>query len=103
MTRAEHLLTIAAEECAEVAQRCSKANRFGMAEVEPGQALNNRDRIVLEFAHLIGVLDMMGITVDGVNMASLEAAKRFKVEQFLNYSRQCGTLTEAAVATQQEL
>ena len=29
MTREEHLLTIVAEECAEVAQRATKALRFG--------------------------------------------------------------------------
>jgi len=30
MNRMEHLLAVLAEECAEVAQRCSKAQRFGM-------------------------------------------------------------------------
>jgi hypothetical protein len=40
MTRDEHLMTIAMEECAEVAQRVSKAVRFGMEEIQPGQPLN---------------------------------------------------------------
>lgn len=44
MTRDEHLYTIAGEEGVEVAQRCSKALRFGGSEVQPGQTMDNRAR-----------------------------------------------------------
>lgn len=45
MKRHEHLLSILAEECCEVGQRVSKALRFGLDEVQPGQDLSNAERI----------------------------------------------------------
>ena len=45
MTREEHLLTIVAEECNEVAQRATKALRFSLEEIEPGQEFSNRERL----------------------------------------------------------
>lgn len=96
MTRDEHLYTIAAEEAVEVAQRCSKAIRFGPGEVQPGQDLDNRARILEEYAQLVGVLEMLGFDVGRipVNLRVLADAKKTKVEKFLEYSRECGTLEE---------
>ena len=48
MTREEHLLTIVAEECNEVAQRATKALRFSLEEIEPGQEFSNRERLFQE-------------------------------------------------------
>lgn len=66
MTRDEHLLVIAAEECAEIAKRCSKALRFGLNETQadaghavtgsPEESLTNRERIELEYNDLAGVI-----------------------------------------------
>lgn len=93
MNRDEHLHTIAAEECAELAQRFSKANRFGDTEVEPGQAMNNRQRILEEFAHLLAAMEMLGFVVDRTDaLRPWMDAKKQKVERFLEYSRTCGTL-----------
>lgn len=95
MNRTEHLLTTLAEECAEVAQRCSKAARFGLSEVQPGQDLTNAQRILQEWYDAIAVLQML--IADGALPvpASHESvlAKKEKVERFLVYSAQCGTLT----------
>lgn len=89
MTRDEHLLVIVMEECAELAQRASKALRFGLSEVQPEQALTNVERIVGEYSDLAGVMEMLNIASD----PALAAAKRAKVEKFLAYSEACGTLT----------
>jgi hypothetical protein len=89
MNRQEHLMTIAMEECAEVAQRISKALRFGMEEVQPGQGLTNRDRIRQEYSDLASALEMLGI---GAPLGKWMDEKRAKVETFLRYSEQCGTL-----------
>lgn len=94
MKRHEHLLTILAEECAEVAQRASKALRFGLGEVQPGQGLTNAERIVGEVTDLLAVALMLA---DEGHLALEDqqgavAAKRAKVEKFLAYSAQCGTL-----------
>ena len=91
MTRDEHLLTIAAEECVEVAQQLTKALRFGMEEVQPGQELTNRQRIIAEFTELVAVLEMAGFPLQVVNGRVIDA-KVAKVEHFLKYSAECGRL-----------
>jgi len=99
MTRNEHLLTIAAEECAELAQRLSKASRFGLEEVQPDTDKNphrwtNRERILREYADLIGVLEMLDISVETDVSVSHLKAKKLKVEGYLDYAVDCGTLTD---------
>lgn len=104
MTRTEHLLTCVAEECLEVAQRATKALRFGLSEVQPGQPLNNAQRIAEELIDLFAVLRMLEaedgvrllpgvsvITYDSAAQAGMEA-KMSKVESFLRLSHSCGTL-----------
>jgi NTP pyrophosphatase (non-canonical NTP hydrolase) len=96
MNRQEHLLTILAEECAEVAQRASKALRFGLGEVQPGQSLTNAERIVGELTDLFSVVSML-VDEEHINLcgsAAAEQAKRAKVEKFLQLSEQLGTLTK---------
>jgi hypothetical protein len=51
------LLTILMEECAEVTQRASKMIRFGITEVQPGQKLNNRERLSLEVGNLLEMFE----------------------------------------------
>lgn len=95
MTRDEHLYTIAAEEAVEVAQRCTKALRFGPDEVQPGQALHNRVRILREYAHLVAAMEMLGFSVGPSPLDPLRPwvdAKKAQVERFLEYSAECGTL-----------
>ena len=55
----EHLLTLLSEECNEVGQRCSKAIRFGLLEVQEGQKMDNAERIVDEFHDLLAVVMLM--------------------------------------------
>ena len=98
MNRQEHLLSIVAEECAEVAQRASKALRFGLYETQPDQALNNWERIMYEFADLCAALELTrpDSTIDELvdSLRPAINAKRAKVEKFLAYSATCGTLTK---------
>lgn len=90
MTRLEHLLTIGAEECAEIAQRLSKSLRFGLDEIEPGQFLSNRQRVIEEVNDLLAALSMADLVrTDGQAIA----AKVTKIEKYLTYSAQQGTLT----------
>lgn len=96
MNRNEHLLTILAEEGVEVAQRCTKALRFGINETQPGQDQNNAERLRGEFIDLLTIYRMCvdaGL-VEPVTEADEPAMeeKRQKVERFLDYSRTMGTL-----------
>jgi hypothetical protein len=97
MNRLNHLLWVLAEECAEVAQRASKAARFGMDEVQPGQPLTNEERIWQEMNDLAALGEML-IALRGSGGLSRDAieAKKEKVEKFLLYSAECGTLNPSA-------
>ena len=99
MNRHEHIATTAAEECAEVAQRISKALRFGWHEVQPGQPLNNGERIVEEFHDLYAMLEWLqdegliaGHLILRPNTIQM-AAKRAKVGKFMAISRDQGVLS----------
>ena len=98
MTRNEMLLTILTEECAEVTQRITKALRFGMDECEPEQGLTNKERLVDEINDLYAVVLMLrgqGVIPEHWYSTQKEKLKREKVEKYLNYSQQCGTLAES--------
>jgi hypothetical protein len=97
MTRTEHLLSCLSEECAEVAQRVSKALRFGLTEIQPGQELTNAERIVLELADLSAVIELLeeaGALKRPGNIRTLIEEKKAKIEKFFELSRRLGTLTD---------
>ena len=97
MNRREHLLTILAEECAEVAQMVSKSLRFGLQEVRAGQSLTNEQRLRHEILDLMAVHEMLiqegtfsTISSDAVSKAI--QTKKERVEKYLLHSKACGTL-----------
>lgn len=97
MKTEQYLLTVLAEECAEVAQRATKAIRFGLTEVQPGQPHNNAERMLDEIVDLCVILSMLqkdcGLGQCDMSEENL-AKKEAKVRRFMDYSRQCGTLQE---------
>lgn len=95
MNRSEHLLSCLAEECAEVAQRVSKALRFGLAEIQPGQPLTNGQRINEELRDLFSVvikLDAEGILPNELPSPAEARAKTEKIERFMVYAGEQGAL-----------
>ena len=93
MTRTEHLLIIIMEECNEIAQRASKALRFTLDEIQPGQDLSNEARIWQEYDDLRGAMQMLAEQrkCNGSNAEAVSAKMR-KIEKFLDYSNEIGTL-----------
>ena len=92
MNRLEHLLTILTEECAEVQQAVTKALRFGLNE---GRDIDctNAERLRQELNDLIASVEML--VAEGVNLSADPVAKEMKkrkVEKYLLYSAECGTL-----------
>lgn len=87
------LLLILAEECAEVAQMISKQLRFGKEECMPGQQLFNHERLTLEIADLFAMVDMcVSENLFLRPSTSDKEMKKIKVEKYLDYSEQCGTI-----------
>lgn len=96
----EHILNHISEECAEVAQRCSKALRFGLLEIQPGQTLTNAQRLRGELIDLWACVQMAEdagmfpeIVLDGTTLDDAElAAKVEKIQRYMQRSRDCGTV-----------
>jgi NTP pyrophosphatase (non-canonical NTP hydrolase) len=100
MTRTEHLLAIVAEECAEVAQRCTKALRFGLTEIQPGHPLNNAQRIAQEYGDLVAAMILLSrecADVMVIDATDLLEQKRQKIEHYLKYSAIMGCLERSGV------
>ena len=110
MNRQEHLLTILGEECSELHQELCKALRFGVYEQQYNNPISNSQRIFKEFNDLIAMVDMVNesaikTSFDDASVTlgerglmyrddELIAAKKRKVEEYLLYSKKCGTLQE---------
>ena len=95
MNHTEYLLTCLAEEAVEVAQRATKALRFGCDEVQPGQGLSNTQRIRQELNDLIAVAEMLeeaDVLVLPLEVDAIDR-KKAKVAAFMEYSRSCGALS----------
>ena len=97
MTRAEHLLACLAEECDEVGQRAMKGLRFTLCDVQPGQGLNNAERLNYEIVDLLTVIEMLweeGILPEvGLGLrAVMGAAKKVKIEKYMEYAHLVGAL-----------
>ena len=94
MNRGEHLLTILSEECAEVTQAATKALRFGMHE-QRDLPTSNYDRLKAEINDFYAVVEMVEhcFDVDLERNQEQINAKQEKVEKYLRYSFQCGTLS----------
>ena len=91
MTRDEQLKIRIMEECAEVAQRISKLLIFGEDEIQDGQSLNNRQRLMAEFTDLVAVMEMAGYHPRSLDDVAIAAKKR-KVEKYLAISQERGIL-----------
>ena len=117
MTKIQYLLVCLAEESAEVAQRATKALRFGLGESQPGQSLTNAERILDELEDLQIIVEMLreegalshslseSIQPRPIAPSTLDQsrsvgrlywdrikAKRAKVKKYMDYAVQCGTV-----------
>lgn len=97
LSLADNLLAHLAQECCEVAARCTKAQMFGLDEVQPEQPLTNRRRIVEELQDLFAIVDEMQEyeILPRLSMRDSQArisAKIRKAGTFRNYSRKLGRL-----------
>lgn len=95
MTRTENLLTTLSEECAETAQRVSKAIRFTLEEIQPEQELTNAQRIVYEFNDIVAVMELLqeeGVFEKVIDREAINK-KKLKVAEYLAYSAKIGAIS----------
>lgn len=82
-------LAIIAEECAEVIHRATKAQRFGLLEVQPGQPWSNSQRLAIEIGDVLALVDE-AIAAKMVDPETIERArnlKRDKLAVFMQFRR----------------
>lgn len=94
---ADYLLSHLAQECCEVAIRCTKAQHFGLDEIQPEQASTNSERLndeIHDVLAIIDVLQMAGIisTLSERDKQARISAKQRKADEFRDYSRSLGRL-----------
>lgn len=97
MSFADYMLSHLAQECCEVAIRCTKAQHFGLDEVQPGQSLTNRQRIAEELCDLLAIIDELHASEILIPFSRRDhqariSAKLRKAGEFRDYSRQLGRL-----------
>lgn len=59
MSRPDYLLSHLAQECAEVIVRVTKAQHFGLDEIQPEQPYTNRERLYHEVCDLLGIIEIL--------------------------------------------
>lgn len=93
MNELEYLLTCVSEEAVEISQRCTKAMRFGIDEVQPGQAFTNEERLWSKVTDLQGTLEKLIELRGGGNISRENVdAKKIRIDHFMRYSRSLGCL-----------
>lgn len=99
MNTAEHLLSCLGEEGAEIAQDCSKSNRFGLQDVNVliPNGPTNQVRLVSELNDMMGVIYLCIrhgiIPADWLSEQKVNA-KIDKVEKYMTYARSIGVLKD---------
>lgn len=97
MNYKEYLLTLLAEECAEVQKLCTKAQRFGLEDTEPNDHITNAENMVHELGDVTAIVEMMVeegmISAPAPSREKIEA-KKTRTKQWMNYSRERGTLCD---------
>lgn len=80
----DELLGILIEECFEVGIRVSKARRFGVAEVQPGQPHDNATRIAHEVGDVFYVVEVL-LDCGLIMQEDIEAGMASKKRQLRRY------------------
>jgi len=95
--REREILTILIEEAAEIQHRATKALRFGLQEVQPGQNYNNADRLAHEVGDLEEVVKLAedeGLLQE-IAITAGRFSKRKQLEKYMQTARQTGKTTNS--------
>ena len=93
MNNEEYILTLIAEECNEVAQRATKALRFGLYETQEGHKFNNKERLIQEFWDLTTVMRML-YPIDEFENEDWSTDKLERIEKYMEYSKELNKLKD---------
>lgn len=89
MNHKEHLLTCLAEECAELSQAATKALRFGVDDMGPGEVRTNGENIQHEFNDVLAIIEMLAeqdVVPLGDSRPVILQKKKDKVTRYMEYA-----------------
>lgn len=97
MNQTEHIMSCLGEEAAEIAQDASKANRFGLLDVNYREPLGptNQRRLINELNDLLGtvrLLVMIGELPSDWEDGGAQLAKMQKIARNMEYAERVGAL-----------
>lgn len=105
MNTIEHLLMVLAEEAAEIIKEVSKSNRFGLDDQnatlirENPNTPSNRNLLAEEIDDFAGVVEQLrALRVLPPSDPGRVARKKLKLDQWMKYAREKGTLATNAEA-----
>ena len=92
LSLADYLLSHLAQECAEIIVRATKAQHFGLCEVQPEQGYTNAERVLHEWCDLVATMETLqeyGIVPElrREDYVQRKKDKRGKAALFREYSR----------------
>jgi hypothetical protein len=99
MTLTDYLLVLIMEEANEVAHRASKALRFGLNEIQPGQTETNGQRMVHEMIDLAAVsrlLEERGSIAAPADFDERFDGKISRIKKYIDRARAEGRLEPGA-------
>jgi NTP pyrophosphatase (non-canonical NTP hydrolase) len=103
MNKEQFLLLKLAEECMEVAQRCSKQIQFGSYEIQNTAThkseLNNGERTKAELLDLFSIVHLLMMhgalpSISDDEKRNARFVKKQKLQKYLDYSASIGVLPE---------
>lgn len=104
MNAQEHLMVVAAEEAGEVAvaalalgKSLNKTLRFGIDDTNPATNKTNAQMLDMELNDLIASVEMLlelGVELPGLYDREQIDKKKAKVQKYMGYAEQRGTLSE---------
>lgn len=100
ISKEEYLINCLGEEGVEIAQRVFKINRFGLNEIQPGQELNNLQRLQIEITDFVATLQMLAELMpefDGdIDLDAAVKRKQEKLKKYIKYSQDLGIVEKQA-------
>lgn len=99
MNYREYLLTLLAEECAEVQKLCTKSLRFGLEDTEPNDHTPNSENLIHELCDVMAIVELMYedemlTPLDNDIAEEMIDSKKVRTKQWMNYSRNRGNLCD---------
>ena len=95
VNKKEYLLTCLSEECSEIQKEVSKAQIFGLFDINPETNISNQKAIENEINDLLGVVELLieNLYLSNDYLSTKKIKNKItKIKKWMEYSKKQGTL-----------